>query len=381
MENMNIICDRSELIDAIKRVSRVIPAKHTFHLLEGVLLSVENKVLKVSGYDLEIAITVHIDCENVNDNEFSVIANPRLLTNILKNLSKGRVNIIVDDNFNMSVVRHGRRYTLSCMSAEEYPELPVVQAHRMTVYRIAEGVLRDLLDKTLYALSTNDAKPIMTGALFDIDKEGLHVVALDGFRLAVATGEINHDDEGQFIVPGKMLREVLNNLDGLDHLYEWSIVVDDKRVLFSSGDCMIISRLLEGEFHRWRATIPPEFVTHIKIDTKDMIETVKAAKLLLNERNKSPLKLDINKDTLSVSVSTGIGSFSDVLSINNIWNNGRLHIGMNTRYFEDAIKHIKSDTIYMKFNGCNKAILIEDEGENAIHIVMPLKLKENENGK
>lgn len=379
MENMNIICDRSELIDAIKRVSRVIPAKHTYHLLEGVLLSVKNKVLKVSGYNLEVAITVHIDCENFNDNEFSVIANPRLLTNILKNLSKGRVNIIVDDNFNMSVVRHGRRYTLPCMSAEEYPELPVIQAHRMTVYRIAEGVLRDLLDKTLYALSTNDAKPIMTGALFDIDKEGLHVVALDGFRLAVATGEINHDDEGQFIVPGRMLREVLNNLDGLDHLYEWSIVVDDKRVLFSSGDCMIISRLLEGEFHRWRATIPPDFVTHIKIDKKDMLETVKAAKLLLNERNKSPLKLDINKDTLSVSVSTGIGSFSDVLSINNIWNNGRLRIGMNTRYFEDAIKHIKSDTIYMKFNGCNKAILIEDEGENAIHIVMPLKLKENEN--
>lgn len=365
-------CDRDDLINAIKCVSKAIPAKYNVKSLEGVLLETYKNKLYITGYNLEICITKTIKCDVLNEEYGEIVATPRLLSNVLKNMPKGLIEFSISE-YTMTVSKGKREYSIPVISGAEYPSLPEIMDNKKTTIYVDRPTLNDLIGNTIYAVSTDNAKPIMTGEVFEVDGDGLHVMACDGFRLAVATAKNNFNSHIQFIVPQRALKEVMGNL-GKESQTEWRINLDDKFVEFECGDFSIITRLIEGTPHNWRTTIPSSCLTYITVNKSALVEVCKSASLLLNEKNKCPLKLDIKNDEAEFNVKTAMGKFKDVVPIKQ---NGKdLEIGFNTKFFMEAINAVQTTIMKIEFNGSTKPVVIKDSGTvTTIHIVMPLQLK------
>ena len=367
--SMDFTCNKEDITSAIGNVSKAVSPKSNIAALEGIKLELKENKLILTGYDLEIGITTEIDCQSNDSGE--VILNSRLFSESTRRMPSETISYSIDENLNVTIKGGSAEYQIPAMSAEEYPALPDIE---MTdPVEISQPVLRSMINQTVYAVSTNDAKPIMTGELFDIANGELNVVAIDGFRLAVRTEKTDYADNKKFIVPSKALKEASGLMTDEDDK-KCSIYVNTKHVLFDINGYRIFTRLLEGEFHNYRSSIPTEGSTNVSVKTGDMMQALERCALLLNDKNKSPVKCRFEKDNINIECRTGIGKLED--SINADINGSELLIGFNNKYILEALRAADTDKVNISMNGSNKAVKITpSQGEHFVFIVMPLQIR------
>ena len=212
--------------------------------------------------------------------------------------------------------------------------------------------------------------------LFEFENNKLHVVGVDGFRMSVSEGDAECSVKNtQFVVPATALKEIMANIDKDDN--KMLIRVGDKAAAFEFASGMIITRLFtDGEFHRWRLSVPTSFLTEVIVDKKELLQSCKQCQLLLNEKNKGAVKCNFyGRNEMEIGVSTALGKFSNVLNVDR--DGKKMEIGFNIKYLTDAVNHIKSDKIKIQMNSPKNSVVIRDEDskDDNFHIVMPLQLK------
>lgn len=367
--SMNFTCKKEDITSAIGNVSKAVSPKSNIAALEGIKLELQPNKLILTGYDLEIGITTEIDCTSNDSGE--LILNSRLFSESTRRMPSDTIEYSVDENLNMTIKGGSAEYQIPAMSAEEYPALPDIE---MTdPVEISQPVLRSMINQTVYAVSTNDAKPIMTGELFDIENGEMNIVAIDGFRLAVRTEKIDYTEKKKFIVPSKALKEASGLLTDEDDK-KCSIYVNTKHVLFDINGYRIFTRLLEGEFHNYRSSIPSEGSTNVSLKTGALTQALERCALLINDKNKSPVKCRFENGHLDLDCRTGIGKLED--SIEADIQGSDLLIGFNNRYLLEALRAADTDKVNISMNGSNKAVKITpSQGEHFIFIVMPLQIR------
>ena len=215
---MNFICKKSELSEAISNVSRAVPQKSTIQALEGIKVKVTSGTVELTAYNLEVGIRTTINAVTDDNGEFVVSA--RLFSEFTKKMAGEEIVIKVDDNNMVQLSSEATECSFSTISADEYPDLPVVDSKRS--FSVPQNILRSMINMTGYAVSQNESKPIFTGELFDIDNGNFTLVAIDGFRLAIRNEAIDNGETFNFVVPKKALQEVS------------TLIRDD-----SSADCVI----------------------------------------------------------------------------------------------------------------------------------------------
>ena len=166
---MNFICNKFELADAIGNVSRAVPQKSTIQALEGIKVRVSPNEVELTGFNLEMGIRTTITANTQDSGEFVVSA--RLFSEFVRKMSGDEVTVSVDDNNMVQLSSVATECSFVAMSAEEYPDLPVVDAQRS--FSVKQTILRSMINMTSYAASLNESKPVLTGELFDIEEGGL----------------------------------------------------------------------------------------------------------------------------------------------------------------------------------------------------------------
>lgn len=161
---MKIICQKDLLVEAVSNVSRAVCAKSPIPALEGILLKAEEGTLELTGYDLELGIVTTIESKTEQAGE--LVLSARLLLDIIRRIPGETVSILSDERFLATIRGGASEFTIPGLSAEEYPELPNVQQQSDLVLK--QGVLKSMIDQTLFAIATTDSKPVHTGSLFDI---------------------------------------------------------------------------------------------------------------------------------------------------------------------------------------------------------------------
>lgn len=366
---MKFTCKKEDITAAIYNVSKAVSSKSTITALEGIKLRLENSKLELTGYDLEIGITTYIDCDSSDEGE--IILNSRLFSEITRRMPSEIINYEVNENLNLKITGGNAEYQISVISAEEYPALPEIE--REDPIKINQSVLKSMINQTVYAVSLNDAKPIMTGELFDIENETMNVVAIDGFRLAIRNEKISYSEKKYFIVPSKALKEASALLNE-DEKSECSVYVNEKHVLFDINGYRIFTRLLEGEFHNYKNSVPIEFKTEVTVKTNDVIQSLERCALLLNEKNKSPVKCKFSSGLIEIECKTGIGRLEDSISAD--IKGEELSIGFNNKYLFEALRAADTDKVKIYMNGSNKAVkIVPLEGEHFTFIVMPVQIR------
>lgn len=369
---MKIICSKQSLYEALVNVSKAAADKSTIAALECVKIKLFDSRLILTGYDLEIGINTVIPVISADKGEICV--NSRLFSDIVKRMPTEEIEINIDENLTCTIVGGATEYSIKALSAAEYPAIPELgEGDEITV---SQGTLKSLINGTVFAVSTNDIKPILKGELFEIADNCLNVVALDGFRLAVRTESIKSDDNRSFIVPARTLIEISRLLKDEDDV-TCEIRVTKKRVVFDFSGYTVFSRLLEGEFHNYRGSIPQKCATEVIIQKRDLINSLERAQLLINERIQGKIRFMFEDNCVKLSCQTSMGKINDEIPAD--ISGAKVEIGFNCRYLLESLKVIKDEKIKIMLNvGTIPTKIIPLEGSEYTYLVMPVRLAKNE---
>lgn len=364
---MKIVCDKNELIEAINVSQKAVSGKSTIQVLEGLYLEAAVNKLKIIGNDLEIAIETSINCEVVEGG--SIVLNSRMFGEIIRKLPDGNISIVCDEDYNTLIKSKNSRFNIKGMNSTDYPQIPDIKAENH--FQIQQGLLKNMIRQTVFAVSTDENKQILTGSLFEIENNEINIVSVDGYRLAERKSRILSTDNIKAVIPGKTLNEIYKILTQDESLI--TIGISSNQILFETENCKIVSRLLEGKFLNYKEIIPKEFETKLTVNTQELLDAVERASLISREDKKYPVKFNL-KDKIYISSSAEIGNVQE--EIESEIEGKDLEIGFNPKYFVDALKAIDDDEISISFTtSYGPCVIHSKEQENFIYLILPVRLK------
>ena len=368
---MKFICDKTLLANAVDGVSKAVTNRSAIPVLEGILLKAEGFQLTLTGYDMEIAIITTIESNVLVPGE--TVLNARQLGDIVHRMPAGEVQIELNDNGTATITGGVAEFEIPAMMSGDYPQLPTPGADHTTTMPCAK--LADMVGKTIYAVSQDDKKPAHTGELFVFEPGKLTIVALDGYRLAIVSREVECTRSIRIIIPAKTVQELIKLMgDSEDETV--NICANRRFVVFTANNYTIMSRLIEGDFLSYESVIPQGAVSTAVIDCRDFIDTIERASLIITERLKNPLRVTFEPDEKKVTVrcQTNLGRVQDEFEAKIAGN--KLEIGFNNRYLLDALRNSKADQVQFQMNGPLSPVkILPVEGDDFIYLVLPVRFK------
>ncbi len=366
---MKFICNKTALSEAIANVSRAVSPKSSIPALEGIKVSISPNQVELTAYNLELGIRTTIGAATDDTGEF--VVSSRLFSEFTRRMSGDTIDFEVDENNVVKLSCSATECSFSAMSAGEFPDLPVVDTENG--FHLSQRLLKSMINMTSYAASTNESKPVLTGELFDISGGVFNLVAIDGFRIAIRTEAAANNDVHNFVVPKKALLEVSSLVkDDEDKLI--TIFNNERHIVFQLGNVFVYSRLLAGQFHNYKLSIPTECKTEVILSKRDIVTCLERCALIIDEKNKCPIRCEIGNGVMKISCKTGIGRVND--AINADISGEAVTIGFNNKLMLEALKAAEGDRIKVRFNGAMKVIqLLPLEGESYMFLVMPIQLK------
>ena len=180
---MKFVCYKDKMIKALNSVVKGVASKTTMPILEGILIQTNDNEIKLTTYDLELGIEYNTECTVTEQG--SIVVNAMMFTEIIRKLPDSEINISLNENNLLTIECEGALYKLATMNPDEFPELPKIEVENSIT--LEQSALKNMIRKTIFAVSTEENRPIFTGSLFEIKNNKLNVVAIDGFRLALRT--------------------------------------------------------------------------------------------------------------------------------------------------------------------------------------------------
>ncbi len=363
-------CEKAFLQSAVSVTSRAVATKSSIPALEGILLEGDTN-LTLSGYNMQTGIRTAIEAEIHAAGH--IVLNARLFGDIIRKLPDDMVVFSVDEKMTAHISCGDAFFDIPALSADDYPELPQVDDERSI--SIQQGVLKQMIRETSFAVSTNESRPIHTGCLFEITEQGLTVVAVDGFRLALRCEPLEKIEGGdiRFVAPGSALKEVESICADTDDLVR--IIQGKRHLMFLCGATELICRRLEGEFLDYKNAIPKSNPIQLTVDKKSLLGSLDRVSVVISEKLKSPVKCHFAYGKVLLSAKTGNGEAKDVCALHGDGND--LEIGFNNRYLMDALRNCPAEEVTLQLNTGISPCLITpvDDKQNFLYMVLPVRLK------
>ena len=370
---MKFTCEKALLVSAISVASRTVAPKSAIPSLEGLLVKAGVKVM-LTGYNLETGITVGVPADIAEPGECIMPA--RLFFDIIRKLPDDEVTVSVDESFRVSIRGGISSFTITAMTAEDYPELPDVESEKGIP--VPQRELREMISGTIFSASENMARPIHTGCLFEIADESVTVVAVDGYRLALRRYIPDQPLERtvKFVAPAAALKEVEKILDDTDD--PAVIYLGTKHILFMIGDATLVCRILEGEFLDWRRVLPQNNPIKVAANVREVTDSIERVSLVISEKIKSPVRCTFGHNTADFRTTSTIGEAHDMCTT--AGDGKDLEIGFNSRYLLDALRAVPTPEVSLELiNGLSPIVLNPCDGSGKFsYMVLPVRLKAGE---
>ena len=363
-------CEKVFLQNAIAVTSRAVAQKSSIPALEGLLIHADQQ-LTISGNNMQTGIRTNVFANVVEGGD--IVLNARLFGDIIRRMPDDMITFTADEKMMVHVSCGDADFDILGLSAADYPDLPEVEDEYAV--SMQQKVLRSMIEEVAFAVSTNESRPVHTGALFEIADMSLSMVAVDGFRLALRREPLEHIDGGafKFVAPGAALNEVEKICADTDDMV--TVTQGKRHLMFEAGATQLICRRLEGEFLDYKNAIPTTNPICIEVDNKTMIESLDRVSVVISEKLKSPVRCLFSQDRVYMSARTGNGEARDICPVRG--DGQELEIGFNNRYLMDALRYAPADTVKMQLNtGISPCIITPvDDSDNFLYMVLPVRLK------
>jgi DNA polymerase III subunit beta len=367
---MKIICKKDDLVKGITIVQRAVSTKSNLQILEGILIEV-NEIIKLTGNNLEIGIEAYI--EGDIKEKGSTVINSRIFGDIVRRMPEDEIKIESDEENHIKIECQKSHFEINGLSAEEYPAIPVIK--KENEFKINQGIVKEMIRNTIFAVGMDENRPILKGSLIECINNSIRFVSIDGFRLAMYKEQLKGADENErelrVVVPGKTLGEIERIIQNTEE--EITLYSTKNQILFDMKECKVISNLLEGEYLNYNSIIPKENEIVVKINRENMLSGIERASLIItSEERKYPIRLSIKKSKMIISSKSEVGEVEEEIDIELEGN--EIEASFNPRYFIDALRVLKEESIYLFFTSDVGPCTIKPiDGEEYAHMILPVR--------
>ena len=371
---MKIVCYKDKIIKALNSVVKGVASKTTMPILEGILIQTNDNEIKLTTYDLEIGIEYIMECEIKEQG--STVVNAIMFSEIIRKLPDTEIYISLNDKNLLEIECEGSLYKLATMNPEEFPELPKIEIENSI--EVDQNVLKNMIRKTNFAVSSEENRPIFTGCLFEIENNKLNLVAVDGFRLALRSIYLNKQTNNfSAVIPGKTLNEVNKIIS--DSFEPVKIGVSKNQALFEMDNCKIVTRILDGEFLNYKNVIPSNWETRIRVNKNSIQNSFERISLIsasaIEKEKKYPVKVQVDIGKVIISCTNQTGDAKEELFVSTEGKN--LEAGFNPKYFLDSLKAVEDEEVFIEFGTSISPCLIKSvENNDYTYMILPIRLKE-----
>ena len=371
---MKFVCYKDKIIKALNSVVKGVASKTTMPILEGILIQTNDNEIKLTTYDLEIGIEYVMECEV--QEQGSTVVNAIMFSEIIRKLPDTEIHISVNDKNLLEIECEGSLYKLATMNPDEFPELPKIEIENSI--EVDQNVLKNMIRKTIFAVSSEESRPIFTGCLFEVESNKLSLVAVDGFRLALRSIYLSKQTNNfSAVIPGKTLNEVNKIIS--DSFEPVKIGVAKNQALFEMDNCKVVTRILDGEFLNYKNVIPSNWETRVKVNKNSLQNSFERVSLIssssVEKEKKYPVKVQVDIGKVVISCTNQTGDAKEELYVATEGKN--LEAGFNPKYFLDSLKAIDDEDVYVEFGSSISPCLIKSvENNDYTYMILPIRLKE-----
>ncbi|MGJ7920602.1 DNA polymerase III subunit beta [Neobacillus sp. LXY-4] len=376
---MRFIIQRDRLVQSVQDVMKAVTSRTTIPILTGIKIVATNEGVTLTGSDSDISIESFIPKEEAGDEIVeikqtgAIVLQAKFFSEIVKKLPTDSVEIHVENHL-QTVIRSGKsEFNLNGLDAEEYPHLP--QIAEENVFRIPTDLLKMMIRQTVFAVSTSETRPILTGVNWKVENNELNCIATDSHRLALRKARIESETDETYnvVIPGKSLNELSKILDDSNDLID--IVITENQVLFKAKHLLFFSRLLEGNYPDTSRLIPTDNKTNVTVTTKEFLHAIDRASLLAREGKNNVVKFaTLDNKGIEVSSNTPeIGKVVEEVQAQEI-DGEELKISFSAKYMMDALKALEGTEIKISFTGAMRPFVIRPIGDESIlQLILPVR--------
>ncbi len=368
---MKVTVEQAALLKALGHVHRVVERRNTIPILANVLLRASGGQLSLKATDLDIDIVETIAAEVAQDGTTSVPAH--VLYDIVRKLADGaQVSLEQDGQAGQVTLRSGRsRFSLQTLPESDFPDLaPGEMSHK---FDVAASDLRLLIEKTQFAISTEETRYYLNGIYLHVLDGKLRAVATDGHRLALADAAAPAGASGMpgVIVPRKTVSELLKLVSEASEAV--TVELSSVKIRISTGAIVLTSKLIDGTFPDYQRVIPQRNDKLMIVERDEFARSVDRVSTISSERGRA-VKFALGDGKLTLSVhNPDAGQATEELVVD--YEASPLEIGFNARYLLDIVSQLEGDTALVKLFDSGSPTLIQDrEGAASLYVLMPMRV-------
>ncbi|QUW20644.1 DNA polymerase III subunit beta [Sporosarcina sp. Marseille-Q4063] len=370
---------RDELLDGLNDVMKAISQKVAIPILTGIKIEVNEKGMTMTGSDSDITICTFIPAERDGEQLIKVIEagnivlQARVFSEIVRKLPTNEVKIEIKDGF-QTLIRSGKsEFKLIGSNPDDYPVLPDVKDEHS--FSLPADLMKSIIRETVFAVSQQETRPILTGVQWVAENGKLSCVATDSHRLArrLTSPEEMPTDPLSIVIPGKSLQELNKILPDNNDSIE--ILITEQQILFKTANVLFYSRLLEGNYPDTSRLIPTENKTSVTVNGRSLLQAIDRASLLAREERNNIVRFstDEGKVIEISSNSPEVGHVEEMVEAINVTGD-ELKISFSAKYMMDALRAIDGQDVEIQFTGAMRPFILKSVNDDSIlQLILPVR--------
>jgi DNA polymerase III subunit beta len=371
---MQFVINRNALQKELGFVQGVVERKNTIPVLSNILMeSAGENTIRISGTDLDVTIRCEADAEDVKQ-PGAICVQARKLFDIIRLLPDAPVSFKKEDNEWVTVECDRSRFRLPGIAKDSFPELPTF---RSTPLKLSAGLLKSLVERTIFAITQEEGRYTLSGAKFVLDKAGAKMVTTDGHRLAFIASKPAENGPAETDLDVLIPRKTLAELTKLTTDFEGDINLgaDENHVYFQVGSRLLISRILSGQFPNYEMVMPKNNEQAATFDTIALNQAIRRVALMSDDRSHA-IRFHLGKEQLLISSQNADeGEARETVATD--FAGDETEIGFNAQYLQEFLSVVGSDKVVFEFkDGNSQAQLrpVSEDNQDYKYVVMPMRL-------
>ncbi|HET6942053.1 MAG TPA: DNA polymerase III subunit beta [Sphingomicrobium sp.] len=367
---MKATIERATLLKSLSHVQSVVERRNTIPILSNVLIEArEDGSIRLMATDLDLQVDESVPANVGTPGATTVSAHT--LFDIVRKLPEGSQVELNAAEGKMHLSAGRARFHLSTLPRDDFPV--IAEGELPTRFELPAATLRQIIDKTRFAISTEETRYYLMGIFLHIADDQLKAAATDGHRLArVTVGKPDGaDGMPDVIVPRKCVAELRKLLEELEGTVEVSM--SPTKIRFGLGNAVLTSKLIDGTFPDYNRVIPTANDKLLKLDPKSFAQGVDRVSTIASEKTRA-VKMMVDRDKVTLSVtSPEAGTATEEIAAD--YGSDGLEIGFNARYLLDILGEIDGDTVEVHLaDAAAPTLLRENDKSEALYVLMPMRV-------
>ncbi len=369
---MKLTITREQLQQGLVAVAATVPTKTTLPVLSNILLEATKDGLRLSGTDLDIAVSTTVPASV--DQEGAITLPAKKLVEIVRELPSAAIRMTASGEQRVTIECGRAKFRLLGLPREEFPAFPAVKFEGG--WRSSSSDLQKLISHVAFAASTEESRPILNGVLWELRADRMRMVATNGHRLAkmdVPAKAVSGRSQADLIVPPKALEQIRRLFSEEDEI---EIARSENHLGFRSATTQVYTRLIEGPYPNYEQVIPRENDKIATADRQALSSALRRMSIVASDQTHR-IRMGLTNGACKLSVQTpDLGEAQEELTIT--YEGDPLEIGFNASYLLEVLKYIPTDEVRMTFKAAERAATCEpvgwDDPASFLALVMPLRL-------